>query len=59
MSRIDEEIGKLVEKHGQNDEVLRRNLDFDLHFFSVFVIQQYREAMRVGGSYAPEGIRHG
>lgn len=58
MQKIDEEIQKLVTKYGGKNEIVGGNLDYDLHFFSVFVVQQYREAMKME-SYTPDEVKFG
>ena len=62
MARIDEEIGKIVQKYAVNNNVLGSNLDYDLHFFSIFVIKEYSKAVTnvKDDSYElPEEIRYG
>jgi hypothetical protein len=54
MDIIEEEIQKFVDRYAINDS-MRREMEFNLHLFSVKVIQDFRRMMAVDDvTYNPE-----
>ena len=59
MHKVEEEIRKICYKLAPENEILRHELDFHLHGFSVTVIKEYIKMMAEEKPYNPDEVRHG
>lgn len=60
MNAIDREIDILSKRYGKENDIMKMQIEYDLHSFSIFVIKQYKNAMSLCDSpeyQLPEDIK--